>query len=68
MRAKGIEIARIAVDLAPGSPDIIDTLACLLYANGEVEEAIELMKRCISLEPDKVLWHERLEGTQSTES
>ena len=68
VRAKGIEIARIAVDLAPGSPDIIDTLACLLYANGEVEEAIELMKRCISLEPDKVLWQERLERFQSTES
>ena len=60
VRAKGIEIARIATDLEPGSPDLLDTLACLLFSDGQLDEAIELARRCIALEPDKDLWRNRL--------
>jgi len=59
-RAKGIELARVAAGLEPGEPDILDTLAWLLFSAGEVEEAIALMRRCIALEPDREDWKESL--------
>lgn len=67
-RKAGIEVARAAVKAAPKTPEILDTLACLLFNDGQVEEAIEVMRRCVTLEPDRGLWDERLEMFETKES
>jgi len=68
MRREAIEVARIAVTLNPKSADVLDTLACLLFSNGEVAEAVRLMKLCIQLDNDNNLWLERLAMFEAEES
>lgn len=67
-RDMAIQIARAAVAASPKSADLIDTLACLLFNSGQVEEAIKLMHKCIKLAPDFSLWQERLEMFETRES
>jgi len=57
----GLEVARIAAGLAPEDASIVDTLACMLFAVGEREEACETVRRCIQLEEDNPEWRRRLE-------
>ena len=61
LRAFAIETARAAVKAMPSEPDILDTLACCLFSAGETEEAVQIMRRCIQLEPDEPLWQQQLE-------
>jgi hypothetical protein len=68
LRERGTEIARVVVSREPGRAESLDTLACLLFSGGEVEEAVELMRTCIRLQPSKQLWRERLEMFLSRES
>ena len=56
-----IETARAAVEAMPNHPDILDTLACCLFSAGKNEEAVQIMRRCIQLQPNEQIWLERLE-------
>jgi uncharacterized Ntn-hydrolase superfamily protein len=44
---RGLDLARRAVDRKPEDANILDTLATLLYLNGEIKEAIEMEKSAI---------------------
>ena len=68
MRSAAIGIARQAVAAAPTTAEVLDTLACLLFNDGQIDEAVRLMRDCIRLEPDRDLWEERLEMFQAKES
>ncbi|MBY0526958.1 MAG: hypothetical protein K2R98_26430 [Gemmataceae bacterium] len=48
---KGLEHARKATELAPKQAGYLDTFAELHFQNGNNAKAIELMKRCLELEP-----------------
>jgi len=67
-RQAGIKAAEKAAELAPKEPEILDTFACLLFNDGQIAEAVQLMQKCIRLEPDRDLWEERLEMFQAKES
>lgn len=68
MRAAAIAVARKAVEVAPKAAEILDTLACLLFNDGQVDEAVRLMRECLRLEPDRDLWEQRLEMFLAKES
>jgi len=61
MREFAIKTARESVKAAPDEPNIIDTLACALFSAGQTTEAVQLMRKCVVLQPDRQLWRERLE-------
>ena len=47
------ELAERAVKLRPDYPNYLDTLAELYFLQGQREKAIEVMKQCLSQQPDK---------------
>ena len=47
------ELAERAVKLRPDFPNYLDTLAELYFLQGQREKAIEVMKQCLSQQPDK---------------
>ncbi len=49
--ARGIQFARKAVELEPSADSIWDTLAQLLFADGQVEEAIKAMQQAAEINP-----------------
>ncbi len=61
MREFAIETARQSAKAADSDPTILDTLACCLFSAGQTTEAVQLMRRCILIEPNRELWRERLE-------
>lgn len=60
LHQEAIRVARAASEAKPESAEILDTLACLLFSDGQVDEAVRLMRECIRLEPDRALWEDRL--------
>lgn len=42
-----------AIELEPGSPHILDSLAWLRFRQGELDEALELMQRVLELAPER---------------
>jgi Flp pilus assembly protein TadD len=60
-KAFALEVAKVAAKAAPEDASVIDTLACTLHMNGQVEEAVKTVKRCLELEPDNAEWQRRLE-------
>jgi thioredoxin-related protein len=58
-RAFALDVARETATLAPDDAQIVDTLACAFFMNGEVEAALRENARCIELQPDQALWQER---------
>ena len=52
--------ARRAVELAPQSAGILDTLAEVQFRRGNRAQAIQLARRCIELDGDGNLYKERL--------
>ena len=57
---RGIELAREAVKNRPESAGIWDTLSWLLYAKGDIEEAIQYMKKAIELDPESKYYQDNL--------
>ena len=51
-RAFALEVARKAASLEPENAHVIDSLACSLFMNGLVDEAIEQAERGVELAPD----------------
>lgn len=68
LRREAIRVANKAVEAQPEAVEILDTLACLLFADGQVDEAVRLMQRCVQLDPERELWAERLEMFQKEEA
>lgn len=56
----GLAHARKAVALSPKNAGYMDTLAEVLFQKGDTRQAIDLMKQCIALEPDKEYFHKQL--------
>lgn len=56
-----LEVARKASAAAPDDVNILDTLACCLYAAGRQREALEMVRKCIQLDPENEEWQKRLE-------
>ena len=52
--------AQRAVELAPQSPGILDTLAEVQFRRGSRAEAVRLARRCIEMDGDRTLYKERL--------
>ncbi len=61
MREFAIQVARESARAMPNEPNILDTLACCLFSAGQTTEAVQLMRKCIVLQPEYELWRERLE-------
>ncbi len=59
--AQGIVLARHAVKIAPKADAIWDTLGQLLFADGQVQEAIDAMQKASDLAPDEPSYKENLE-------
>jgi len=49
--SRGIEVARRAVELSPDADHIWDTLAQLLFADGQIDEAIKAMQKAAEIDP-----------------
>lgn len=60
-KAFALEVARAAAEQADEDPNVLDTLACCLFMNGQVEEAIRQAERCVELAPDNEEFQSRLE-------
>ena len=51
----------VAIVAAKGSenPDILDTLACCYYMNGQLDKALITINKCVELDPENELWKQR---------
>ncbi|HNZ37495.1 MAG: tetratricopeptide repeat protein [Candidatus Marinimicrobia bacterium] len=58
--SRGIQIARQAVELEPSADHIWDTLGQLLFAAGQVDEAIQAMQKASELNPQEKSYQELL--------
>lgn len=58
--ARALEYAEQAHAVAPESPEILDTLALVLLANGNEEKAIEMSERAVRKQPENatLLFHQ----------
>jgi predicted Zn-dependent protease len=54
--ARALALARQASWLDPGNPLRMETLAVALYRSGSHEEGIRLLRRCVDLDPKRVIW------------
>ncbi|GAB5403708.1 MAG: hypothetical protein Aurels2KO_19390 [Aureliella sp.] len=57
---RAAELAKRAVALSPSSDTFIDTQAEVYYQQGDVEEAIKLMQKCVRLNPSESHYRENL--------
>ncbi|MGB6865825.1 MAG: tetratricopeptide repeat protein [Candidatus Aminicenantaceae bacterium] len=58
---RGIELAKKAVELAPETAHIWNTLGWLYHENGDLDKAIEAMKQAVYFDPDQKAYKEALE-------
>ena len=58
-RAFALSVAELAVKADSENVNIVDTLACCLFINGKVDEALKQVERCIELAPDNEEWLKR---------
>lgn len=54
--AKGVELARRAVAMAPGQSEFLDTLGHVLFRNGEFAEAQTVLERAIRVSPQPIIY------------
>ncbi|HXG12652.1 MAG TPA: hypothetical protein VNK04_23040 [Gemmataceae bacterium] len=57
---KALQHARKAVELAPEQAGYLDTLAEVHFQRGEQQKAIELMKKCLAMEPTRGFFRRQL--------
>jgi len=55
-----LKVARGAAAAMKDNVNLLDTLACVLFMNGDREGALKQVHRCIELDPDNQAWTERL--------
>jgi len=65
-KAFALEVAVVAAKAADDDVNVIDTLACCLFINGKVKEALVEVQRCIELDPENPEWHKRREEFTTT--
>jgi len=58
---RGIELAKKAVEITPEAAHIWDTLGWLYHENGDLDNAIEAIKKAVSFDPDQKTYKETLE-------
>jgi tetratricopeptide (TPR) repeat protein len=63
---RGIELAQKALELEPEAAHIWDTLAWLLFENGDKKGAIEAMQKAVKLEPDTEGFRKNLKKMQES--
>jgi tetratricopeptide (TPR) repeat protein len=57
---KGLDHARKAVELEPQHPSFLDTLAEIHFQLGNQTKALELVKKCIELAPQRAFYRKQL--------
>ncbi|MBL8799863.1 MAG: tetratricopeptide repeat protein [Planctomycetia bacterium] len=62
---KAQEAAERAVQLSPDSAGYIDTLAEVHFQRGNKDKAVELMKRCLELEPKNEYFRQQLKRVEA---
>jgi len=62
--ARGIQAVRRAVEMEPEADHIWDTLGQLLYADGQVEEAIQVMLKAAEIDPKEESYRENIKKYQ----
>jgi hypothetical protein len=55
------DVAKRVAELAGEEPAVLDTLACCTFMNGDKDEALRLVRRCLELDPTNEQWKLRLE-------
>jgi len=63
---RGIELAQKALQLEPDAAHIWDTLAWLLFENGDKKGAIQAMQKAVELEPDTEGFRKNLKKMQES--
>jgi tetratricopeptide (TPR) repeat protein len=63
---RGIELAQKALEIEPKAAHIWDTLAWLLYENGDRKGAIAAMQKAVELEPDTEGFRKNLQKMQES--
>ena len=62
--ARALELSSLAVELAPESPEVLDTHGWILYKNGNQEEAATFLEQALELAPDSASIAEHLREVQ----
>jgi tetratricopeptide (TPR) repeat protein len=62
---KGLEHALTAVKLAPDNAGYLDTLAEIHFQKGDKAKAIELMKKCLAMEPKRTYYRKQMKRFES---
>ena len=65
-KAFALEVIEKAAELSPEDANLLDTLACTLFMNGQQERAIEVAEKCVALAPDNAEFKERLQTFRGT--
>jgi len=65
-KAFALEVAVAAAKASDDDVNVIDTLACCLFINGKVKEALVEVQRCIELDPENPEWRKRREEFTTT--
>lgn len=65
---RGLELAQKAVTLQPNTAAYLDTLAELKFVKGQQQEAIELMRACLRIEPDTEYYREQLKRFEKNDT
>lgn len=60
-KAFALEVARASDAAMPNTPQVLDTLACVLFMNGQKDEAAKTIEKCMQLDPQNPQWPKRLE-------
>lgn len=58
---RAVEVARMALEMAPEDANIMDTLAESHYAAGDYEEAVEWENRALELDPENQFFQQQME-------
>lgn len=62
LTSEAIDCYRKAYELAPNVPEVIESLALVLYETGDVSAAINIFTLALSADPRNTVLHERLNG------
>ena len=59
-KSLAVGIAYKALNAAPGDVNVMDTVACCLFMNGHIIDAVKMSKECVKIDPENKLWMERI--------
>ena len=57
---KGLELSKKTIEARPGKAEYLDTISELYYVRGEIDKAVENVKKAIELTPDDNYYKQQL--------